>query len=62
MHCKTNYGSLGKNEGSDKYQLPTNKFALNRVNLRWRVAPQRCPLSSMTLQRNKISQEVDYNF
>lgn len=31
MHCKTNYGSLGKNEGSDKHQLPTNKFALNRV-------------------------------
>lgn len=62
MHCKTNFGSLGKNEGSDKSSTPNKQVRPEPVYLRWRVAPQRCPLSSMTLQRNKISQEVDYNF
>lgn len=62
MHCKTNYGSMGKNEGSDNHQLPTNKFALNRVNLRWRVAPQRCPLSSMTLQRYDELRKTELQF
>lgn len=62
MHCKTNYGSLGKNEGSDINQLPTNKFALNRADLRSRVAPQRCPLSSMTLQRYDELRKTELQF